>query len=121
MEAPALQELNGVDGDTPANHAESSDPTASAPLEELLVNELRDILHAQKQLLKALPKMAKAARSAQLRALMGTHLEETEAQVERLGESLKILGAPATAKPCKGMAGLVDEGEEVMPEGKRQG
>jgi Mn-containing catalase len=118
VESPAFQELSGVNGDTPAIHAESSDPAISAPLEELLVNELRDILHAEKQLLKALPKMAKAARSAQLRALMETHLEETQTQVERLGESLKILGAPAKAKSCKGMAGLVDEGEEVMWEGK---
>ena len=118
VESPAFHELDGVDGDTPVIHAESSDPAVSAPLAELLVNELRDILHAEKQLLEALPKMAKAARSAQLRALIEAHLEETEAQVERLGESLKILGAPATAKPCKGMAGLVDEGEEVMSEGK---
>lgn len=118
VESFAFQDLNGVDGDAPAIHAECSDPAVSAPLEELLVNELRDILHAEKQLLKALPKMAKAARSAQLRALMEAHLEETEAQVERLGEILKILGAPAAAKPCKGMAGLIAEGEEVMSEGK---
>jgi Mn-containing catalase len=75
-------------------------------------------LHAEKQLLKALPKMAKAARSAQLKAPMESHLEETESQVERLNESLNILGAPARAKPCKGMAGLVEEGDEVISEGK---
>jgi Mn-containing catalase len=62
--------------------------------------------------------MAKAARSAQLEALLQTHLAETEAQVERLNEALKLLGAPARAKPCKGMAGLVEEGEEVMSEGE---
>jgi Mn-containing catalase len=75
---------------------------------------------AEKQLLKALPKMAKAARSIQLQALLETHLQETEAQVERLNEGLQILGAPARAKPCKGMAGLVEEGEEVMSEGKEK-
>ena len=64
--------------------------------------------------------MAKAARSIQLQRLMETHLEETEAQVERLNESLKLLGAPARAKPCKGMAGLVAEGEEVMEEGRKK-
>ena len=64
--------------------------------------------------------MAKAARSAQLQALIETHLAETEAQVERLNESLRLLGAPARAKPCKGMAGLVEEGEEVMSEGKEK-
>ena len=70
--------------------------------------------------MKALPKMAKAARSMQLQRLIAHHLEETETQVERLNESLKLLGAPARAKPCKGMAGLVEEGEEVMDEGKKK-
>ena len=51
---------------------------------------------------------------------METHLGETETQVERLNESLRLLGAPAQAKPCKGMAGLVEEGEEVMAEGKKK-
>jgi Mn-containing catalase len=78
------------------------------------VEQLRDILHAEKQLTKALPKMAKSARSLQLRRLFETHLEETEAQAERLNECLRLLGSPARAKPCKGMAGLVEEGEEVQ-------
>jgi len=64
--------------------------------------------------------MAKAARSAQLQMLLETHLAETETQVERLNECLQMLGAPARAKPCKGMAGLVEEGEEVMSEGKKK-
>jgi len=115
-----LQDLNGPATDAPSIHAESSDPTHSEPIQELLVDQLRDILHAEKQLLKALPKMAKAARSAQLQTLLETHLQETEAQVERLNESLRILGAPARATPCKGMAGLVEEGEEVMTEGKKK-
>lgn len=118
VESPALQGVNGNDVESPAIYGESSDPGGTEPLQELLVDQLRDILHAEKQLLKALPKMAKAARSAQLQALMETHLAETESQVERLNESLKILGAAARAKPCKGMAGLVEEGEEVMSEGK---
>jgi Mn-containing catalase len=121
VESPALQDFNGSGDDASAGvHAESSDPQLSEPIQELLVDQLRDILHAEKQLLKALPKMAKAARSTQLQALMETHLQETEAQVERLNESLKILGAPARAKPCKGMAGLVEEGEDVMSEGKEK-
>jgi Mn-containing catalase len=77
-------------------------------------------LHAEKQLVKALPKMAKAARSAQLQTLMENHLQETESQVERLNECLKILGGNTRAKPCKGMAGLVEEGEEVMAEAKKK-
>jgi Mn-containing catalase len=119
VESPAFQDL-GVDIDAPSIHGESSDPNGSEPIQELLVDELRDILHAEKQLLKALPKMAKAARSAQLQTLFQTHLAETEGQVERLNEALKILGAPARAKPCKGMAGLVEEGDEVMSDGKRK-
>jgi len=120
VESPAFQELNGADIDSPSIHAESSDPTESEAIEELLVHELRDILHAEKQLLKALPKMAKAARSTQLQTLLQIHLAETETQVERLNEALQLLGAPARAKPCKGMAGLVAEGEEVMTEGKKK-
>ena len=90
------------------------------PIQELLVDQLRDILHAEKQLLKALPKMAKAARSAQLQRLFEVHLEETEAQVERLNDCFGILGTAARAKPCKGMMGLVEEGEEVIAESKKK-
>jgi Mn-containing catalase len=121
VKSPALQDLNGAgDIDSPSIHAESSDAEASEAIGDLLVDQLRDILHAEKQLLKALPTMAKAARSAQLEALFQTHLQETENQVERLNESLKILYAPARAKPCKGMAGLVEEGKEVISEGKEK-
>ena len=119
VESPAFQDFNGGDDvEAPGIHAESSDPQASEPIQELLVDQLRDVLHAEKQLLKALPKMAKAARSAQLQGLFGTHLQETEIQVERLNEGLKILGAPIRAKPCKGMVGLVEEGDDVISEGK---
>jgi Mn-containing catalase len=118
VESPAFQELPAIEG-SPAIHAEST-PIESEPMRELLVHELRDLLHAEKQLLKALPKMAKAARSTQLQGLLELHLQETEAQVQRLTESLEILGETARAKPCKGMAGLVEEGEEVMTEGKKK-
>ena len=119
--SPALQDLNGV-MDGPSIHAESSstDEPIAEPIQELLVEQLRDILHAEKQLEKALPKMAKAARLTQLEALFQTHLTETEGQVERLNEALKLLGAPVRAKPCKGMAGLVEEGEEVMNAGRNK-
>ncbi len=116
VEAPAFQDF--ADGsENPSIHAASSEGSSDV-LEALLVDQLRDILHAEKQLLKALPKMAKAARASQLKTLFETHLAETELQVERLTESLKMLGGAARAKPCKGMAGLVDEGEEVMGDGK---
>jgi Mn-containing catalase len=116
VEAPAFQDFGPTGGQ--GIHAQSSDLQDAGPLKELLVDELRDILHAEKQLLKALPKMAKAARSANLRRLFETHLQETEIHVQRLEEGFRLLGTPAKPKPCKGMAGLVEEGEEVMAEAK---
>jgi Mn-containing catalase len=117
VESPVMQ--NGQ-SDGSSIHAESSELSNPEPIQELLVDQLRDILHAEKQLVKALPKMAKSARSSQLKDLFQTHLDETEGQVERLNESLRLLGAQARGKPCKGMAGLVEEGEEVMSEGKNK-
>jgi Mn-containing catalase len=97
-------------------------PSAESPegLDELLMDELRDILHAEKQLTKALPQMAEAARFDQLRELFELHLEETEAQIERLNECFQLLGKTARAKPCKGMMGLVEEGREVIEEGENK-
>jgi Mn-containing catalase len=122
VESPAVADLNGSAGDnetdSPSIYAESSSPDES--IQELLVEQLRDILHAEKQLQKAPPKMAKAARSTQLQRLFEIHLEETDAQAERLTECLSLLGSAARAKPCKGMAGLIEEGEEVMQEGKKK-
>jgi Mn-containing catalase len=121
VEAPAFQELRGIEAeDAPSIHGVSSDLVEAGPIEELLVDQLRDILHAEKQLVKALPKMAKAARTVQLQKLFEVHLQETETQVDRLEECLKLLGAPGRAKPCKGMAGLVAEGEEVIDEGEKK-
>jgi Mn-containing catalase len=120
IEAPAFQEIKADLPDSPPIHEESSDLAETDAIQELLVDQLRDILHAEKQLVKALPKMAKAARSAQLQQLFETHLEETEAQVERLNECFSILGTAARAKPCKGMMGIVEEGEEVIAEGRKK-
>jgi Mn-containing catalase len=118
VEAPAFLEIKTDLPEGPSIHAESSDLMETDAIQELLVDQLRDILHAEKQLVKALPKMAEAARSAQVQRLFEVHLEETEAQVERLNECFDTLGTPARAKPCKGMMGLVEEGEEVMAESK---
>src|SRR3569623_2867694 len=100
VESPAVQAMKALDdgGEPAAVHAESAGLAEAGPIQELLVDQLRDILHAEKQLLKALPKMAKAARSTQLQTVMETHLAETEMQVERLNECLQMLGAPARAK-----------------------
>jgi Mn-containing catalase len=100
--------------------SESSEAADAEVVQELLVDQLRDILHAEKQVLKALPKMIKAAHSAQLQQLLETHLQETEAQVERVNECFAFLDVQARAKPCKGMMGIVEEGEEVMTEGKKK-
>ena len=118
VEAPAFQQSSSETAPT-ANSikAESSPPTVPGGIDELLVDELRDILHAEKQLTKALPKMAKAARFDKLRELFEQHLVETEEQIERINECFSLLGEAARAKTCKGMMGLVEEGEEVMEDG----
>src|SRR5687768_10410002 len=89
---------------------------AAENLQELFVNELRDIYDAEKQLIKALPKMAKAAESDELRAAFEEHLEQTRGHVSRVEEVFKLLGMAARGKPCEGMKGLIEEGEEVMEE-----
>ena len=89
---------------------------AAENLKELFVEELRDIYDAEKQLVKALPKMAKAAESEELRASFEEHLEITRMQVGRLEEVFKLLGMAARGKPCEGMKGLIEEGQEMMEE-----
>ena len=118
VEAPAFQQSSSETAPTADSiKAESSPPTVPGGIDELLVDELRDILHAEKQLTKALPKMAKAARFDKLRELFEQHLVETEEQIERINECFSLLGEAARAKTCKGMMGLVEEGEEVMEDG----
>jgi ferritin-like metal-binding protein YciE len=89
---------------------------AAENLHELFVDELRDIYDAEKQLTKALPKMAKAADSDDLRAAFEEHLEITRMQVNRLEEVFKSLGLAARGKACAGMKGLIEEGQEKMQE-----
>jgi Mn-containing catalase len=119
VESPALQQAPSDAGPTPIK-TESSPPIVPEGIAELLVDELRDILHAEKQLTKALPKMAEAARFDRLRELFEQHLLETEQQIERLNECFSLLGETARAKPCKGMMGLVEEGREVMSKGEEK-
>ena len=122
VESPAIQAMRTEENDREAIpvHAESSELVENESIQELLVDQLRDILHAEKQLIKALPKMVKAARSSQLQRLFEQHLQETEQQTERLTECLSILGSAARAKPCKGMMGIIEEGEEVITESKEK-
>ncbi|RTL64237.1 MAG: DUF892 family protein [Hyphomicrobiales bacterium] len=118
VDAPAFQEARSAtgNGEIESEASVASDPEA---IRELLVDQMRDLLHAEKQLVKALPKMMKAARSKQLALLIEQHLGETETQVERLTDGLKMLEAPARSKPCKGMLGLLEEGDEIIEEGKK--
>ncbi len=83
---------------------------------ELLIDELRDIYHAEKQLVKALPKMAKAAKADKLRQAFEHHLEETKGQVERLEQVFEKLDVRASRKRCEAMEGLIDEAKEMIEE-----
>jgi len=83
-------------------------------LENLLVDELRDLLSAEKQITKALPKMAKAASSNELRSAFEEHLTQTQGQIARLEQAFETLGHAARAKKCMGMEGLIEEGKEFL-------
>lgn len=85
-------------------------------LETLLVHELKDLLSAEKQLVKALPKMAKGASSDSLRAAIEEHLEQTKGQVERLEKVFGLLDKAPRAEHCKAMEGLIEEGSDLLEE-----
>jgi Mn-containing catalase len=86
------------------------------PVRELLVEEMQDLLHAETQLVAALPKMAQAAQHPKLREAFEKHLTQTEGQVERLQQAFELLGTQAEPKACKGMQGLIAEGQETIAE-----
>ena len=85
-------------------------------LKELYIDELKDLYNAENQLVKALPKMAKAASSGELRQGFQEHLEQTKGHVQRLERIFQTLGESPKGKKCKGMEGLVEEGADVMKE-----
>ena len=85
-------------------------------MDELFLNELKDVYNAEKQLVAALPRMAKAAQSPKLQQAITKHLRETEGHVKRLEQILQSLGEPLRGKKCKGMEGLVEEGKEILEE-----
>ena len=87
---------------------------AEKDLNELFLDTLKDIYYAEKQILKALPKMAKAANSDKLRAAFEKHHDETEGQVERLEKIFELLGKAARGKKCDAIEGILDEGKEIM-------
>jgi ferritin-like metal-binding protein YciE len=85
-------------------------------VESLLYKELQDMYDMEKQLTKALPKMAKNAASEELRSALEEHLEVTNNQVSRLEQVFELIGEPVKGKSCAGMKGLIEEGKEVMEE-----
>ena len=87
-------------------------------LEELFSETLKDIYFAEKQILRALPKMAKEAQSPELKQAFETHREQTEGHVERLNEVFEQLGRPARGKTCDAILGIIDEAKEIMEEFK---
>ena len=87
-------------------------------LDDLFLDTLKDMYYAEKHIAKTLPRMAKAARSTELKAGFERHLEETEGQVERLEQVFEMLGKPARGKTCEAILGLVEEGKSIMEDFK---
>ena len=83
---------------------------------ELLIEQMRDLYDAEKQLVKALPKLAKTASNEQLKEAFESHLEQTRGHVERLEQAFELLDQKAKSKPCEAMKGLVEEGKATMEE-----
>ncbi len=83
-------------------------------LEDLFLTTLKDVYYAEKQILRALPKMAKAAESEELRAAFEKHRAETEGQVKRLEQVFEGMGKKAQGKTCEAIQGIIDEGKEIM-------
>ncbi|MBW9118130.1 ferritin-like domain-containing protein [Rhizobium cauense] len=87
-------------------------------LDDLFLDTLKDIYYAEKQILKALPKMARAAQSEEGKAGFLQHRDETQGQIERLEQVFEIFGKPARGKTCEAIQGIISEGEEIMEEFK---
>ncbi|HZH98625.1 MAG TPA: ferritin-like domain-containing protein, partial [Fimbriimonadaceae bacterium] len=83
-------------------------------LRDLFVEEMKDLYSAERQIIAALPKMAKAVQNEELRKAFETHLEETKVQVERIQQICEQLGVKPTGHPCKAMEGIIAEGQELL-------
>ncbi len=91
---------------------------AEKTLDDLFLDTVKDIYFAEQQILKALPKMARAAQSAELKAAFEKHKQETEVQVERLQQVFELLGKTPKGKTCEAIQGIISEGEEIMEDFK---
>jgi ferritin-like metal-binding protein YciE len=99
---------------TKSNQAEMTEEVKDSALNELFIDELKDIYWAEQHLTKALPKMAKAATTDELRTAIQNHLSETENHVTRLEQVFESIGEKASAKKCEAMSGLIKEGDEIV-------
>jgi len=121
FESPSLREFaTGTPGQKASPGAtEQSTNVGGAPeiLETLLVQNLQDLLDAEHQLVEALPKLAAAAHAEPLKLAFEAHLQETRFHVDRLGEAFRLVGVTAEAERCTGMAGLIEEGQQVIEDG----
>lgn len=91
---------------------------ANKTLDDLFYETLKDIYYAERQILKALPKMARAAQDEKLKAAFTEHKDETEGQIERLKQVFELIGKRARGKTCDAIEGIISEGEEIMEEFK---
>ena len=85
-------------------------------LQDLMVDNLKDLYNAEKQVLAALPSMAKKAKTPELRQALESHRQETQEHVHRLEQAFEILDVPALGKTCRGMEGIIKEGKEILEE-----
>ena len=92
--------------------------TKQKTLDDLFLDTLKDIYFAERQIVKALPKMARAAQSDDLKEAFKNHREETEGQIERLQQVFELLGKPARGKTCEAIQGIIEEGEEIIEDFK---
>jgi ferritin-like metal-binding protein YciE len=98
--------------------SKQNDQMKDSKFHQLFLHELKDIYWAEKNLLKALPKMSKGATSSKLEEALNSHVEETENQVKRLEEVFDILGVKAQAKKCEAMEGLISEANDILSDTK---
>lgn len=110
--APAAKKSTGNSRSSTA----TSQPSQNTMLEKFVVDMLKDIYYAEKQLLKAIPKMQKAATTQQLKDAFATHIEQTKEQVSRLEQAFEMMGKRAAGKKCDAMEGLISESQSIIEE-----
>jgi ferritin-like metal-binding protein YciE len=114
MYLPSQQTLNHLTMETKLKNTDQTIGVEESALNELFIDELKDIYWAEKHLVIALPKMAKAATSDELRTAIENHLAETENHVTRLEDAFASIDEKPMAKKCEAMAGLIKEGDEIV-------